>query len=79
VLPAIALLVEAALVLVVVGIAVWGFLFWDRRYRGSRGAAPSFTATPEVFRDPTTGRMMRVFFNGATGERQYREEPQPGA
>jgi hypothetical protein len=63
------------LVLVIVGtvIALFG---WDR-YRGGRkdadgpgGAAP----TDEVFIDPDTGRRMRVWYDPATGRRDYRPE-----
>jgi hypothetical protein len=45
------------------------------RYHGAAGPAEQFQATGETFRDPTTQRMMRVYSNPATGERQYREEP----
>lgn len=31
--------------------------------------------TSERFVDPTTGRLMEVFYNSATGERDYRELP----
>jgi hypothetical protein len=66
------LLLEAGAGLLVVAIAVWGFFKWDRRYRGASGA-DGFQATDETFRDPTSGSMMRVFFNPTTGQRQYRE------
>lgn len=63
------------LVLVIVG-AVIAFFGWDR-YRGGRkapsgpdGAAP----TDEVFIDPDTGRRMRVWYDPATGRRDYRPE-----
>jgi hypothetical protein len=62
----------AGLVLVAV-IAIWGYIFWDRRYRGAGGRDNQFQPTNETFRDPSTGHMVRVFFNPATGERQYRE------
>lgn len=67
------LALEAVVFLVVIGIAVWGFIFWDRRYRGAPGPPDQFQPTGETFRDPTTSRMMRVFYNPSTGERQYRE------
>jgi hypothetical protein len=61
------------LAVVVVGavIAIFG---WDR-YRGSR-TSPGATAEPtsEVFIDPTTGQRMRVWYNPATGRREYRPE-----
>jgi hypothetical protein len=53
--------------------AVIGYFVWDRRYRGDREGA--FQATAEVFRDPTTGRMTRVYEDPKTGRRQYRDEP----
>jgi hypothetical protein len=62
------------LIAIVIGIAVYGYFRWDRRYRGAAGPPEQFQATPETFRDPTTGKMMRVYFNPATGARQYREE-----
>jgi hypothetical protein len=60
---------------VVVGItaAVFG---WDR-YRGGRKKASSSSdlqATSEVFTDPDTGKRTRVWYNPATGEREYRSE-----
>jgi len=32
---------------------------------------PRFRATPETFVDPTTNRRMRVYLDGATGDRRY--------
>lgn len=59
--------------LVVVGIfAVVGYFLWDRRYRGQEQG--SFRPTAEVFKDPTTGKMTRVYEDPSTGQRQYREE-----
>jgi hypothetical protein len=61
------------LAIVVLGIliAIFG---WDR-YRGNRessgtGAQP----TTEVFIDPATGKRMRVWYDPATGDREYRAE-----
>jgi hypothetical protein len=67
-------LLEVVAGVLVLGIAVWGFFRWDRRYRGAPGG-DGFVGTAETFLDPTTGRSMRVFFNAATGQRQYRESP----
>ena len=65
-----------ALYLVWVGIvlvfAVIGYFVWDQRYRGRGG--DSFKPTGEVFRDPTSGKMTRVYEDPKTGQRQYREE-----
>jgi len=35
---------------------------------------PRFRSTNEVFVDPTSGSVMRVYLDPATGERRYREE-----
>ena len=35
---------------------------------------PRFLPTTEVFADPTSQRLMRVFFDPRTGERRYRAE-----
>jgi len=62
-----------AVVIVGVAAAVFG---WDR-YRGSRkkaGSVSGFQATSEVFTDPETGKRTRVWYNPATGEREYRSE-----
>jgi hypothetical protein len=61
------------LVIVLVGtvIAIFG---WDR-YRGNRKTTSS-TAQPtsELFVDPETGKRMRVWYDQATGQREYRPE-----
>lgn len=62
----------AGLVVVIV-IAVVGYFVWDRRYRG--GGQGAFKPTGEVFRDPTSGKMTRVYEDPTTGQREYREEP----
>jgi hypothetical protein len=63
--------------LVVVG-AIVALFGWDR-YRGSRrgGSASNGSAaqpTDEVFIDPETGRRTRVWYDQATGRREYRPE-----
>jgi hypothetical protein len=65
--------VIVAVVVVGVVVALFG---WDR-YRGGKkhGAGPgTFEPTGEVFIDPATGRRTRVWYNAATGEREYRPE-----
>jgi hypothetical protein len=57
----------------VIVFAIAGYFIWDRRYRGESGG--NFKPTNEVFKDPTTGKMTRVYEDPATGKRQYREEP----
>jgi hypothetical protein len=54
-------------------IALFG---WDR-YRGTRKRAGDGSAaqpTGEVFTDPATGERMRVWYNPATGQREYHAE-----
>ena len=53
--------------------AIVGYFVWDRRYRGDEQG--SFKPTGEVFRDPTSGKMTRVYEDPSTGKRQYRDEP----
>ena len=49
-------------------------LGWDR-YRSSRkGVSDAAQPTNEVFTDPATGKPMRVWYNAATSEREYRPE-----
>jgi hypothetical protein len=52
--------------------AIVGYFIWDRRYRG--GKVGNFKPTNEVFKDPTTGKLTRVYEDPATGKRQYKEE-----
>ena len=63
------------LAVVVVGIVI-ALFGWDR-YRGNRKSASNVGAsqpTGEVFLDPETGRRMRVWYDPATGQREYRPE-----
>ena len=53
--------------------AIVGYFVWDRRYRGHQQGA-SFKPTGEVFKDPTSGKLTRVYEDPTTGQRQYREE-----
>jgi hypothetical protein len=64
---------DVLIVLAVIVFAVVGYFVWDRRYRGQTEG--SFKPTAEVFKDPTSGKMTRVYEDPATGQRQYREEP----
>jgi hypothetical protein len=57
---------------VVVVFAIVGWFVWDRRYRGH--AEGDFKRTDEVFKDPTTGKLTRVYEDARTGARQYRDE-----
>jgi len=62
------------LVVVVAGIVI-ALFGWDR-YRGSRKTTGSDVAQPtgEMFIDPANGQRMRVWYNAATGQREYRPE-----
>jgi hypothetical protein len=61
------------LVIIVVVVAVAGYLIWDRRrYRG--GGQGDFKPTDEVFRDPSSGKLTRVWEDSSTGRREYRDE-----
>ncbi|MBO0701606.1 MAG: hypothetical protein J2P38_01650 [Candidatus Dormibacteraeota bacterium] len=69
------LITDAAVIAALLVIAVVTYVVWDRRrYRGEgRG---DFRPTGEVFRDPSTGKLTRVWEDPATGSRQYRDEPE---
>ena len=77
----VAFLVAAVLVLAVVGLVVAVVVsiarsFFVLRHAESDGPGAGWTPTDEVFRDPGTGRTMRVWVDG-TGDRNYVAE-QPG-
>jgi hypothetical protein len=61
-----------AIVIMGIVIAIFG---WDR-YRGNRKSAAGSAAQPtdEVFVDPETGKRTRVWYDSATGQREYRAE-----
>lgn len=65
---------------VILAVVVLGIVFaifgWDR-YRGSRKSGDTSKgseATSEVFIDPATGKRMRVWYDPASGHREYRPE-----
>jgi hypothetical protein len=60
-------------VVVVVGVVVAVF-GWDRYRSAGKAAGESSQPTNEVFTDPATGRSMRVWYDPATGEREYRPD-----
>ena len=64
---------QLVLLAIVIVVAVVGYFVWDRRYRGQQ-TGTTFRATGEVFKDPSTGKMTRVYEDPSTGQRQYREE-----
>lgn len=62
-----------AVVVLGIVIAIFG---WDR-YRGNRknsGINSGSEPTSEVFIDPATGQRMRVWYDPASGNREYRAE-----
>ena len=63
---------QLVILAVVIVFAVVGYFIWDRRYRG--GKEGLFKPTNEVFKDPTTGKLTRVYEDPESGARQYREE-----
>ena len=56
----------------VIVFAIIGYFIWDRRYRGEKDG--NFKPTNEGFKDPSTGKLTRVYEDPSTGKRQYREE-----
>lgn len=67
------LITDVVIIGALLAIALITYLVWDRRrYRGAgRG---NFRPTGEVFRDPSTGKLTRVWEDPTSGSRQYREE-----
>jgi len=47
---------------------------WDRYRPGRAGPSPGAHPTDEVFIDPETGRRKRVWFDPASGVREYRDD-----
>jgi hypothetical protein len=65
-------------VLVIVAIVLLGFLiasFFVRRHGESDRPRSDWQRTDEVFRDPSTQRLMRVWVDPGTGERHYVPDP----
>jgi hypothetical protein len=69
-------IVELVIVVVVIGGIVIAFFGWDR-YRGGRSnpvGGSGVQPTDEVFTDPNTGQLTRVWYDAKTGQREYRPE-----
>lgn len=66
------MLEQLIIAVIVIVFAVTGYFVWDRRYRGASGG--EFKPTGEVFKDPSTGKLTRVYEDPKTGQRQYRDE-----
>ena len=59
-------------------ILVCAMLLERQRYRTQVDRTQGhWQPTGERFVDPTSGRLMEVFYNSATGERDYREATRP--
>jgi hypothetical protein len=63
---------QLVVLVIIVVFSITGYFIWDRRYRGANQG--NFKPTNEVFKDPTTGKLTRVYEDPSTGKRQYREE-----
>ena len=69
------MIADAVIIGALVVIAIVTYVIWDRRrYRG--GGKGDFRPTGEVFRDPSSGKLTRVWEDPSTGSRQYRDEPE---
>ena len=61
------------------GLLLAGILLERWRYAGTRGTgAGTWQATGERFLDPTSGKLVEVYFNPVTGERDYRTKDDQG-
>ncbi|MDE2461066.1 MAG: hypothetical protein KGL98_07430, partial [Gammaproteobacteria bacterium] len=64
--PAIYLFIEGGILIIAVVFEPWRYLPKVNRNKGQR------QATGERFVDPTSGKLVEVFYNPDTGERDYR-------
>ncbi|HET6893957.1 MAG TPA: hypothetical protein VFH72_01075 [Candidatus Baltobacteraceae bacterium] len=65
----------ASLELLVFGVLIVASLVFERRYRRNRmrSATQPWEPTGERFMDPSSGKLVQVYYNPKTGERDYRE------
>ena len=65
----------------VMGVLIVLSVIFEGRYRRANCAitpsGPDWQQTAETFRNDETGRMVKVWFNPATGERRYVEDAKP--
>jgi hypothetical protein len=66
--------VEWVIVAIVVLGVVAALLGWDRYRTTHKAANKSSQPTSEVFTDPASGKTVRVWYDSATGEREYRPD-----
>lgn len=59
--------------LILVVVLIVGVVGWTKMRRHGEASAPAsdWTRTDEVFRDPSSGRLMRVWIDPADGGRHY--------
>lgn len=62
-------------ILILVVLAIFSWLYYDKRYKKSETKVPSgYIWTEEISIDPSTGKKERVYYNPDTGDRFYKEE-----
>jgi hypothetical protein len=62
-------------IVAVVAVGILAAVFgWDRYRNNEKTSRGSAQPTSEVFTDPDSGKPMRVWYDPATGEREYRED-----
>lgn len=62
-------LIAVVISLVVVGVVIYSF--FPRRHGENVVGTTNLVPTDEIFRDPTTNRLMRVYVDPSTGKRTY--------
>ena len=70
--PAIYLFIEGGILVIAVLFEPWRYLPSVNRSKGH------WQATGERFVDPASGKLVEVFYNPETGERDYRSTGSPG-
>jgi hypothetical protein len=55
------------------GVIVLLSMLFERRYRSPKRISAAAQATGERFIDPGTGKLVEVYYDPATGEREYRQ------
>lgn len=67
-------LIGPGIYMLVLGAIISLGLFLEPHYRGRvRRSSGSWQSTGEKFVDPSTNKMVEVFYNAQSGEREYRE------
>ncbi|HKT31344.1 MAG TPA: hypothetical protein VJS89_02475 [Gammaproteobacteria bacterium] len=70
--PAIYLFIEGGVLIIAILFEPWRYLPAVNRNKGR------WQATGERFVDPTSGKLVEVFYNPETGERDYRDKEASG-